>query len=99
MEVTDDGMVTEAREEQPKNALARISVIPSGMTKSSTNLPFKYSLPLNNGFALELAKSILHQLSNEDIWTKSKEVQLLNASDPIEVTDAGMVTEVSLLHL
>ncbi len=69
------------------------------MTKSSTNLPFKYSLPLNNGFALELAKSILHQLSNEDIWTKSKEVQLLNASDPIEVTDAGMVTELSSLHL
>ena len=55
-------------------------VTSSGMTRSVTSLPFRYSLlAINRGFASSSAKAILHHALKLSIYTLERELHSENA--------------------
>ena len=98
MLVTQLGIVTLVREEQPENVLFLMLVTPFGITSSVINSLFKYKLrAYDNGLAYA-PKSILHQAARSFICTSLSLVQASNALFPMLVTLLGIVMLVSPQH-
>ena len=107
-DVTDAGMSSVVRLEQPCSALLPIAVTPSGITSSASELQ-----PLNTPSAIVptagrlMAVSDVHPVNAElpsevtvaGIVTVASALQPLNASEPTAVTPSGMAIEVIALPI
>ena len=102
MEVTDEGIVTEARELQPWKALPPMEVTDEGIVTEARELqPWKARFPMEvtvMGIVTEVRE--VHcwkalspmEVTDEGIVTETRELQLWKAFTPMEVTDEGMST-------
>ena len=103
IDVTEEGIVTEAKELQPEKALSRMLLPDTIVTCVRLEQP-KYDFEAKSAGALSevgltpLKTSLPIDVTEEGIVTEAKELQPEKAESPIDVTEEGIAIEAKELQ-